>query len=163
MLSTIVELKGHLIDSLTLAKVIDTIQKHQASYKVDFIDVGYQKADFSTAHLTVGAETSQQLQALLTELKTYGATPLQGTSSELTACPADATPPEHAILLENCVKHVLIAGEWVDIEGKGSGKTAVVYDPAKQVAQLVPQAQLKKGQLTVVRTQNQAPDHIFVK
>lgn len=162
MNKTVIELKGHLIDSLTLAKVIDLIHAHQASYRVDFIDVGHQKSDLSTAHISLESADAEQFSRLLSELKTYGAQPLQtGEASDIALCEADGQAPENALLLESCLNKVLVKGEWMDLNaGNNNTQTAIVIQGNE--TKLVPVPYLRKGDVVVVYNPSQAPLHSLI-
>jgi len=160
MNKTVIELKGHLIDSLTLAKVIDIIHTHNVSYRVDFIDVGHEKSDLSTAHLSLESDDKADLQTLLEELKTYGAIPLAGEASDLAECLQDGQAPENALLLEDCLNKVLVKGKWLSLENNPARQTAIVSQNGK--TQLVPVAYLRKGDQVVVFQPSQAPLYSLV-
>src|SRR5204863_6690236 len=63
-----VEVEGHIIDSLILAKILDTIVDAGADYQIVHIDVGRRQADPSHARIEVTAPDDESLQALLTAL-----------------------------------------------------------------------------------------------
>lgn len=160
--STVIELKGHIIDSLTLAKVIDLIQTAQADYKMNFIDVGYGKNDFSTAHIAISMPDKIQLDKLLSELITYGAKPIENFSASYTACSADGELPKDALLIESSLQRVFINGTWVPLEASDATHTVVVYDAVSQKASLKSQASLKQGEL-VVTTAEGVPNYLLLK
>lgn len=68
-----VTLSGHLIDSLTLAKVIDVIESHQCEFEVDDLHIGRRKADLSDVTLQIFAPDEATFQTLLDALSVYGA------------------------------------------------------------------------------------------
>ena len=55
----IVELSGHLIDSFTLSKVLDTILKNNACYEIQKIKVGISVKDTSFARIRSEEHTSE--------------------------------------------------------------------------------------------------------
>jgi hypothetical protein len=75
--SIVVELTGHIIDSLTLAKVIDKIQMTGFDYQVNDLRVGQGKSDISQAQLSIWAPSQEDLDILLDELRVYGALALR--------------------------------------------------------------------------------------
>ena len=93
------EISGHLIDSLTLAKVIDLIQAAQCRYAVTDIRIGMAKQDVSYARLSLFAESDAQLQKVLAELAPYGVRLLTLPNASTQACTADGTPPENAYVM----------------------------------------------------------------
>jgi N-dimethylarginine dimethylaminohydrolase len=67
-----IELRGHLLDSLTLAKVLDVIQQAGGEYALEDMSVGERKEMFSRARLTVTGQDESHLSNLLEALKPYG-------------------------------------------------------------------------------------------
>lgn len=77
----VLQVTGHILDSLTLSKIIDKIQVFGCQYQINDIDIGHQKSDFSSAQISVWAETEDDLQHILDELQSYGVRRLEGASS----------------------------------------------------------------------------------
>jgi hypothetical protein len=71
-LSCVLLLDGHLIDSLTLAKVIDLIEKHDAGFYFNDIRIGSRKKDFSFLSLTLFTRDAAHQHEILDLLKPYG-------------------------------------------------------------------------------------------
>src|SRR5206468_1099204 len=57
MFSETIELRGHIIDSLILPKVLDQILTHDANFKILEINIGKKRADQSFARIEVSIET----------------------------------------------------------------------------------------------------------
>src|SRR5438105_2690109 len=69
----VVELEGHIIDSLILAKVMDVILAAGADYRVLDVEIGRTNTDPSRARLEVQADDDDSLESLLVELQIHGA------------------------------------------------------------------------------------------
>jgi hypothetical protein len=67
-----VELKGHIIDSLTLPKVLDSILESGARCEVLEIKVGVEKTQSSYAKLKIMSESRTTLDAVIESLTKYG-------------------------------------------------------------------------------------------
>jgi hypothetical protein len=67
------ELKGHILDSLTLSKVIDLIQQNGLDYELSHLRIGQDKADLSSATLVLYSESEAQLSLVAKELSPHGA------------------------------------------------------------------------------------------
>ncbi len=61
MPSETVELRGHIIDSLILPKVLDAIVTSGGSFKIGEIRIGEKRADQSYARVEVSAPTERRL------------------------------------------------------------------------------------------------------
>ena len=53
--SRVIELRGHIIDSLTFPKVLDEILDHGADYETEEISIGRTRRDTSRARIRVTA------------------------------------------------------------------------------------------------------------
>jgi len=74
--SCTLEIKGHIIDSLTLSKVMDSIIELGAKCKVDEIKIGQEKTSVSYAKLKVEAENKTILDKVKEFAKKHGAVPV---------------------------------------------------------------------------------------
>jgi hypothetical protein len=73
MLSETFELRGHIIDSLTLPKVLDQIVTGGATFTIIEFKIGQKRVDPSSAKIEVTAESRQQLDELIARLHEQGA------------------------------------------------------------------------------------------
>ncbi len=69
-----VEVKGHIIDSLTLAKVLDIITESGATHDTNEVSIGKKKEEASSARINITAENREIMDALLEKLKKQGIT-----------------------------------------------------------------------------------------
>ena len=67
------ELRGHILDSLTLSAALDDVLAMGGDYCIDGMEIGHRKENPSRVSLVVGAATEEQLRAILTRLKELGA------------------------------------------------------------------------------------------
>jgi hypothetical protein len=73
MVSETIELRGHIIDSLTLPKVLDQILIRGASFNIVEFKIGQKRADQSCARIEVTAQSREQLDELIGRLRENGA------------------------------------------------------------------------------------------
>jgi len=150
--SVIIELSGHIIDSLTLAKVIDTIHEAGCPYQIDDLQVGEKKHDFSYAQISLWPDGDPSaLDHLLAELRVYGATPVLTQDATLMACPADGQLPPNAYIRKNPPTEIYYQGDWMSVKREGQDHVLVVNTETHQ-AELVPVKTVKRGQQVVVGT-----------
>ena len=83
MVSEVLRLSGHIIDSLILPKVLDEIMDLEGTFEILELSVGKRKADPSTARLRVEAPSPQRLQTILRRLSRLGATPVTHKDARL--------------------------------------------------------------------------------
>ncbi len=130
-LSITVVLTGHLIDSLTLSKVIDLVQHHGGDYELNDIQIGSAKKDISSVSMTINAPDSVTFNQILDELKPYGA--ILATECNALLTPASSTH-EQAFQLK-LPSHVRYQDKWLPIESRATGMLLVV-NPDKNTARL---------------------------
>src|SRR3954453_12770853 len=95
MVSETIEVRGHIIDSLILPKVLDQILTRGASFKITEIKIGQNRADQSFARIEVSADTGEALDELVLRLRQHGAEVLERADARLAAAPADGVfPPD---------------------------------------------------------------------
>src|SRR5688500_18158877 len=88
-----VEVEGHIIDSLILAKVLDLVVAAGADYRVDEVEIGRGQIDPSRAVLEVTAADEASLDALLEELQVHGANRADQRDAVLVHCDREGVLP----------------------------------------------------------------------
>ena len=73
MFSETIELRGHIIDSLTLTKILDQIVTQGASFNTVEFRIGQKRADQSFARIEITAPSRELLDQLITRLRDQGA------------------------------------------------------------------------------------------
>ena len=73
MATETIEVRGHIVDSLTLARVLDAILESGADYELVDVSIGKTNADTSHASILVRADDQAVLDALLDDLQVHGA------------------------------------------------------------------------------------------
>src|SRR5438105_14005884 len=93
MIAETVHLEGHIVDSLTLSKVLDLILSHGGSYQITDFRIGSTRTDPSRAEIVVRADDAAQLENILHQIGQHGAARPAGEIA-LEAAPADGVFPE---------------------------------------------------------------------
>jgi len=73
MFSETIELRGHIIDSLTLPKVLDQIVTRGATFNIVEFKIGQKRVDPSCARIEITAPTQAALDELIQRLREQGA------------------------------------------------------------------------------------------
>ena len=73
MVSETIELRGHIIDSLILPKVLDQILIRGASFNIVEFKIGQQRVDQSSARIEISAPNQEVLDELVQRLQEHGA------------------------------------------------------------------------------------------
>jgi lysine-ketoglutarate reductase/saccharopine dehydrogenase-like protein (TIGR00300 family) len=115
--SAVIELSGHIIDSMVLPRVFDTIMDMGATFHVEEIRVGTRLDEPSFARLTVAADSDELLSAVVAACQQHGATVVGGEDAVTEAAPRDGVFPDEFYTTSNQPTWLRIGGEWVSVEG----------------------------------------------
>ncbi|MDQ1414637.1 MAG: hypothetical protein QOF81_250 [Acidimicrobiaceae bacterium] len=156
MASEVVEIEGHIIDSLILAKVMDLILAAGADYRVLEVEIGKTNVDMSRARLDVSTPDADALQSLLDELQVHGANRVVTADAELVAADTDGVLPVGFYSTTNLPTSVRIGGRWVEVRQPemdcGLVYEGLIYDGEGRLTS-VPMHRIRIGDLVVVGTE----------
>src|SRR5438067_11760776 len=136
MFSETIELRGHIIDSLILPKVLDQILTRGATFQIAEINIGQKRADQSFARIEVGAESTEALNELMLRLRQHGAEVVERIDASLAPAPADGVFPDAFYVTTNQQTYVRIAGQEIEVQ-PAMMDSAIVVNPGKNVARAV--------------------------
>jgi len=123
-----VELEGHIVDSLLLAKVLDLILESEADYKITSFELGRTNVDPSRAVIEVSMEDDAALDALLEELQVHGVNRTGQGDAVLVTCDIDGVLPAGFYASTNLATDVRIDGRWRAVENPEMDCGIVVRD-----------------------------------
>jgi lysine-ketoglutarate reductase/saccharopine dehydrogenase-like protein (TIGR00300 family) len=149
MFSETIELRGHIIDSLILPKVLDQILTHGANFKIGEIKIGEKRVDQSFARIEVSAETSDALDELILRLRQHGAEIAERKDAQLAPAPADGVFPSEFYVMTN--QQTFVRVDWKEIEVRPTMMdTAITVDRKRRAARAVKFFDVRKGDEIVV-------------
>jgi lysine-ketoglutarate reductase/saccharopine dehydrogenase-like protein (TIGR00300 family) len=143
----VVEIEGHIIDSLILAKVMDVILAAGADYRVVEVQIGKTNTDTSHARLEVEAD-DEVLSSLLVELQVHGANRVTQSDAELVVTDRDGVFPPGFYSTTNLPTAVRLAGRWVDVDNPEMDCGLVVRDDG--TVRTMPMHRVRTGDRVVV-------------
>src|SRR5713226_4290634 len=111
-----VEIRGHIIDSLLLPKVLDEILTRGGSYVIKDIRIGQRQNDPSDARVEVRAPSAAVLQEVLAAIHDHGAVPAVTQDCTVVAADMDGAFPENFYSTTSFRTQVRLGGEWIDVE-----------------------------------------------
>jgi lysine-ketoglutarate reductase/saccharopine dehydrogenase-like protein (TIGR00300 family) len=149
MLSETIELRGHIIDSLILPKVLDEIITHGATFKIGEIRIGEARADQSFARIEVTGPSADDLDDLILRLRQHGAEVVEKKNIELAAAPADGVFPEQFYVTTNQQTFVQLDDRELEVR-PALMDSGIVVDRAAGTATATKFYSVKKGQDVVV-------------
>src|SRR5690348_1246280 len=115
MASETIHLDGHIIDSLTLSKVLDLILLHGGTYEVVRFQMGSTRADPSHAEMIVRADTPEQLDLILHQIGQHGAT-RPAEEADLVPAKVDGVFPDGFYATTNLESFARVHGRWIPVE-----------------------------------------------
>ena len=148
MATELVEVQGHIIDSLILPKVMDVILAAGADYRVLEVEIGKTNTDISRAVLEVSAPAEDELALLLAELQVHGANPINQHDAEIVASDRDGVLPAGFYSTTNLPTAVRIEGRWISIENPEMDCSVVVLPDGR--VRTVPMHRVRVGDRVVV-------------
>lgn len=151
MASSIVELSGHIIDSLILPKVLDLIVNLGGDFEILQVQVGHRRTDRSYAQILVEAKSSDVLDQILARVREHGALSLdEGEGSvRLESAPQDGVFPEGFYATTNLATLIRLGEKWLEVQ-LPEMDCGIRVDVSRKRAESVPLHRVKKGDLTVV-------------
>src|SRR5438094_5589603 len=109
-------MEGHIIDSLALPRVWDTIMDMGGNFDVAEFRVGKRKNEGSFLRMTVEAETEELLGDILTAIQQHGATSTDQDEARLEAVVKDGVFPSAFYSTSNQPTFVRHRGRWLEVE-----------------------------------------------
>src|SRR5213082_1312180 len=149
MVSETIELRGHIIDSLILPKVLDQILTHGANFKIGEIKIGERRADQSFARIEVSAETSEALDELVLRLRQHGAEVIERANVQLASAPADGVFPNDFYVTTNQQTFVRFDGKEIEVR-PAMIDSAIAVDRKRGAARAVKFFDVHKGDEIVI-------------
>ncbi|HEX6477125.1 MAG TPA: hypothetical protein VF005_07595, partial [Acidimicrobiales bacterium] len=151
-----VEIEGHIIDSLILAKVMDLVLAAGADYEVQSVQIGKTNRDVSRARIQISAPSEDVLTPLLAQLQAQGANRVVQGDAELLAADTDGVLPAGFYATTNLPTWVRVDGRWVSVVNPEMD-CAIVVRPgptaeSHERVRTVPMHRVRAGDPVVVGT-----------
>jgi lysine-ketoglutarate reductase/saccharopine dehydrogenase-like protein (TIGR00300 family) len=144
-----VEIRGHIIDSLILPKILDLITSAGGSFRIKQIAIGQARQDPSRALVEVRAANETLLKQILSQIYDHGAVPTTMQDCRLVAADMAGAFPEDFYSTTNQQTQVRIGGHWIDVDDQEMD-CGLVVDAAAGKARCVPMTDVKLGDQIVV-------------
>ena len=114
--SDTVEIRGHLIDSGSLSRVLNDITEYGGDYVVRQFDIGHGTTDPSYARIEVSADDEESLQRTLMRLQTHGVNPVHPGEAEVSEATTDGVFPDGFYSSTNLETQVRLDGHWIEVD-----------------------------------------------
>ncbi len=144
-----IEVRGHIVDSLILPKILDRILLYGGSFEIRECTIGSRRVDQSYARVAVKAKTQAALDEILADLVEHGATPVNATDALLIAADMAGAFPDKFYSTTNQATQVRVAGRWIDVQDQEMD-CGIAVDPAAKTARCVAMLDVTPGMHIVV-------------
>jgi lysine-ketoglutarate reductase/saccharopine dehydrogenase-like protein (TIGR00300 family) len=142
-----VELQGHIIDSLTLTRVLDKIMDLDGEFDIITFTIGEHKGDPSYVRLAVKGRDEAHLDAIMSDLHRLGAQVPEIEDVRLAAADKDKVVPEGFYSTTNHPTFIYQHGAWIPVENIEMDCMIVVRDNR---ALCTPLHHIRAGDLVVL-------------
>ena len=145
--SQVIEVRGHLIDSLILTKIFDEIMDVKGEFEVQEISIGKKKNDQSYARLLVQGKNQKHLDEILDLVYREGATAKSQKVVVLKSASKNMLMPENFYSTTNNNTQIFYKNRWINVGNMMMDKCIVIKG---NKATCVPIREIKKGDKIVV-------------
>jgi len=111
----VVEIRGHLIDTAALSRVLNDVDEYGGHYVVEQFDIGQGPTGPSYARINVSAEREDTLQRILMRLQIHGVNQVDPGEAEVDVADMDGVFPDGFYSSTNLVTQVRIEGRWLPV------------------------------------------------
>jgi lysine-ketoglutarate reductase/saccharopine dehydrogenase-like protein (TIGR00300 family) len=143
----VIEVRGHIIDSMILPKILDELMDLGVEFNIERVEVGRQKQDPSYARIEVIASSQERLEQAIGEASRLGAVPLNLEEVLLQPAPAGGVAPEEFYSTTNLETWIRRNDRWIFVEHPEMDCAVAV---AGDRAYCIPISELTAGQPVVV-------------
>jgi lysine-ketoglutarate reductase/saccharopine dehydrogenase-like protein (TIGR00300 family) len=144
-----VEVRGHIIDSLILPKILDCIMSSGATFRFKEIKIGQARTDPSFARIEICADDAALLDRVLAKIADHGATPANSADCRIADADIDGAFPEGFYSTTNQRTEVRLAGKWVPVDDQEMD-CGIVIDRSRGAARCVPMNEVRVGETIVM-------------
>jgi lysine-ketoglutarate reductase/saccharopine dehydrogenase-like protein (TIGR00300 family) len=148
MATETIELTGHIVDSLLLAKVLDVIVDAGIAYELTDVQIGRTNLDPSRVLIVLSGD-EPELELVIDDLQVHGANRVTAGTSTLVTADLDGVLPTGFYSTTNLDTDVLVDGRWLSVENPEMDCGIVIADGR---ARTVPMHRVRAGDQIVVGT-----------
>ncbi len=111
-----IEVRGHIIDSLILPKILDCITAGGGTFQIKRIAIGQARSDPSFAVVEIHAPSAEALAAIVAQVGDHGAVPTAQHDCRLEPADVAGAFPEGFYSTTNQRTEVRLGGQWVGVD-----------------------------------------------
>jgi lysine-ketoglutarate reductase/saccharopine dehydrogenase-like protein (TIGR00300 family) len=139
-----IEISGHIIDSLILPKVLDSITASGGKFRITKITIGQARNDPSYAVVEIRAPSEERMNSILAQIADHGAVPTTKQDCRLAAADMDGAFPEAFYATTNQRTEIRMAGHWVEVADQEMD-CGIVVESESQKPHCIPMTDVRRG------------------
>ena len=143
----IIEVRGHLIDSLVLSKIFDRVMDLDGKFEVMKIAVGKLKTDESYAKLRIIANNKTHLNEIMTALHREGATTKTQKNCKTRLATKNMVFPDNFYSTTNNHTKIYHKNKWIEVDNMMMDKGIVIKG---NKARCIPIREVRKSDKIVI-------------
>ncbi|MGH7165199.1 MAG: TIGR00300 family protein, partial [Nitrospiraceae bacterium] len=141
-------LQGHIIDSLILAKVLDTILMMGGTFDLQEVKIGGTREEPSRARILVRAASPELLGEILEAIQPHGASVDRESDCACEPAPADGVFPDAFYATTHLPTQIRLRGRWTDVDAIEMD-VGIRVDRGLTAARAIPMGEVKRGDAIV--------------
>ena len=145
----VLEVRGHLIDSMILTRIFDKIMDLKGDFNVLEFKIGKRKNELSYARLMVHGKNKKHLDQLLATLYIEGAQPVVIEEVLTKPAPEDMVMPSDFYSTTNNSTQIYYSNEWIDVRNMMMDK-CIAIDIKLRTAECKMIREVRKGDMIIV-------------
>ena len=149
MLTETIVLEGHIINSLALTRVLDTIIELGGNFAIDEIRIGKKSTDPSFAQITISAIDESVLENILGNIQKLGAVVKEKVEVQYLPADIDGSFPENFYSTTNLDTSIFYKSKWIPVENIEMD-CGIILDTKKKTARCIAINEVKSGDNIVV-------------
>ena len=111
-----IEVRGHIVDSLLLPKILDRILQMGGSFEIHECKIGVRRSDPSYARIGIRADSPEAIDAILGDLVEHGAWPVHSEDCRTVAADIAGAFPDGFYSTTNQRTQVRYKGRWIGVQ-----------------------------------------------
>jgi lysine-ketoglutarate reductase/saccharopine dehydrogenase-like protein (TIGR00300 family) len=131
-----VEVRGHIIDSLILPKILDLITAGGGTFAIKHITIGQGRHDISNAVVEVRADSAAALAEIMAQIADHGAVPTALADCVVVEADVAGAFPEGFYSTTNQRTQIRLGGQWTDVDDQEMD-CGIVVDRARRQARCI--------------------------
>lgn len=144
-----VEVRGHIVDSLLLPKILDRILQMGGTFEILECTIGVKRTDPSYARIGIKADSPEKVAEILGDLVEHGASPVHARDARVAAADVATAFPEDFYSTTNQKTQVRVKGRWIDVDDQEMD-CGILLDADAGRARCIPMVHVKIGDPIVV-------------